>query len=76
VPVNIANDLDELLDDASGMERLSFDRRVNNLIEYLQPMPYFSHFHDRLRQDGVTSEGDIRSTFFLRSCLRRVMPIA
>jgi arginine decarboxylase len=65
VLVEIAKGLDELLDDARRMERLSFDRRVKNLMEDLPPLPDFSRFHDAFRADNVTSEGDIRSAFFL-----------
>jgi len=65
VLVQIAQELDELLDDASKMERLSFDRRVKNLMEDLPPLPDFSRFHDAFRADQVTPEGDIRSAFFL-----------
>jgi arginine decarboxylase len=65
VLVEIAKDLDDLLDDASKMERLSFDRRVKNLLEDLPPLPDFSRFHDAFRADNVTAEGDIRSAFFL-----------
>ncbi len=65
VLVEIAKGLDDLLDDASKMERLSFDRRVKNLMEDLPPLPDFSRFHDAFRPDHVTTEGDIRSAFFL-----------
>jgi len=65
VLVEIANDLDDLLDDASRMERLSFEKRVRNLMEDLPPLPDFSRFHDAFRFDQVTAEGDIRSAFFL-----------
>ncbi|TMM50619.1 aminotransferase class I/II-fold pyridoxal phosphate-dependent enzyme [Sulfitobacter sabulilitoris] len=65
VLVEIAKSLDELLDDASRMERLSFDRRVKNLMHDLPPLPDFSRFHDAFRPDTVTSEGDIRTAFFL-----------
>jgi arginine decarboxylase len=65
VLVEIAKGLDELLDDASRMERLSFDRRVKNLMEDLPPLPDFSRFHDAFRADNITSEGDIRTAFFL-----------
>jgi arginine decarboxylase len=47
------------------MERLSFDRRVKNLMEDLPPLPDFSRFHDAFRTDQITAEGDIRSAFFL-----------
>ncbi|MDP5308306.1 aminotransferase class I/II-fold pyridoxal phosphate-dependent enzyme [Paracoccus spongiarum] len=65
VLVEIANGLDDLLDDASKMERLGFERRVKALVEDLPPLPDFSRFHDAFRADQETSEGDIRSAFFL-----------
>ncbi len=65
VLVEIAKGLDDLLDDASKMERLGFERRVKALVEDLPPLPDFSRFHDAFRADQVTSEGDIRSAFFL-----------
>jgi arginine decarboxylase len=65
VLVEIANELDELLDDASKMERLSFDRRVKNLTENYPPLPDFSRFHDAFRPDSVTPEGDIRTAYYL-----------
>ncbi len=67
VLVKIANDLDELLDDASKMERRSFEHRVRSLTEDLPPLPDFSRFHDAFRpNDGTdTPEGDIRAAFFL-----------
>jgi arginine decarboxylase len=65
VLVEIANGLDALLDDASKMERLGFEKRVKNLMEELPPLPDFSRFHDAFRTDQVTIEGDIRSAFFL-----------
>ena len=46
VLVEIAKGLDDLLDDASRMEKLSFERRVRNLMEDLPPLPDFSRFHD------------------------------
>ncbi len=65
VLVKIAQDLDELLDDASKMEKLAFERRVRNLMHDVPPLPDFSRFHDAFRRDAVTPEGDIRSAFFL-----------
>ncbi|SNR62257.1 aminotransferase class I/II-fold pyridoxal phosphate-dependent enzyme [Puniceibacterium sediminis] len=65
VLVEIAKSLDDLLDDASRMERLGFDKRVKNLMHDLPPLPDFSRFHDAFRADNVTSEGDIRTAFFL-----------
>ena len=64
VLVGIARDLDDLLDDASKMERRSFEKRVTSLIEHVPPLPDFSTFHSAFRGSG-TPEGDIRSAFFL-----------
>ncbi|MCR9124799.1 MAG: aminotransferase class I/II-fold pyridoxal phosphate-dependent enzyme [Rhodobacteraceae bacterium] len=64
VLVEIAKELDDLLDDASRMERLSFDRRVKNLTENYPPLPDFSRFHDAFRPDRVTPEGDIRTAYY------------
>ncbi|WP_068110926.1 aminotransferase class I/II-fold pyridoxal phosphate-dependent enzyme [Tropicimonas marinistellae] len=65
VLVEIANELDDLLDDASKMERRSFENRVAGLVEHVPPLPDFSRFHEAFRSDGDTPEGDIRSAFFL-----------
>lgn len=65
VLVEIANELDELLDDASKMERLAFDRRVQNLTQNYPPLPDFSRFHDAFRPDTKTPEGDIRAAYYL-----------
>ena len=65
VLVEIANDLDDLLDDASKMERRSFENRVAALVEDVPPLPDFSRFHDAFRSGAETVEGDIRSAFFL-----------
>ncbi|MEM6371329.1 MAG: aminotransferase class I/II-fold pyridoxal phosphate-dependent enzyme [Pseudomonadota bacterium] len=65
VLVEIANELDDLLDDASKMERRSFENRVKALIEEVPPLPDFSRFHDAFRASTTSPEGDIRSAFFL-----------
>ncbi len=65
VLVEIAKSLDELIDDASGMEKLGFDRRVKNLLEHYPPLPDFSRFHAAFLESGNSSEGDIRKAFFL-----------
>ena len=65
VLVEIAKSLDERIDDASKMERLSFERRVKALMEDLPPLPDFSRFHEAFRACPTTGEGDIRSAFFL-----------
>jgi arginine decarboxylase len=65
VLVEIAKSIDERLDDASKMERLSFDRRVKALMQDLPPLPDFSRFHEAFQASTETGEGDIRSAFFL-----------
>ncbi len=65
VLVGIAKELDDLLDDASKMEKRAFDRRVRSLMVDLPPLPDFSRFHDAFRADRETPEGDIRAAFFL-----------
>jgi arginine decarboxylase len=64
VLVEIAKDLDERLDDASRMERLSFEKRVKNLMEDYPPLPDFSRFHDAFRAVDTT-DGDIRTAYYL-----------
>ncbi|MCP3877201.1 MAG: ornithine decarboxylase, partial [Sulfitobacter sp.] len=51
VLVEIAKSLDDRLDDASKMERRSFDNRVANLMENYPPLPDFSRFHEAFRND-------------------------
>ena len=65
VLVEIAKELDDLLDDASKMERRSFENRVAALVEHVPPLPDFSRFHDCFRDGRDTPEGDIRTAFFL-----------
>ncbi len=65
VLVQVAQELDDLLDDASKMEKLGFDRRVKNLMEDLPPLPDFSRFHDAFKSSSETPEGNIREAFFL-----------
>jgi len=67
VLVEIAKELDDLLDDASKMERRGFEKRVKSLMEDLPPLPDFSRFHDAFRSADTTGtpEGDIRAAFFL-----------
>ena len=65
VLVEIAKSLDDLLDDASKMEKLGFERRVKNLTENFPPLPDFSRFHPAFRASEDTPEGDIRSAYYL-----------
>lgn len=64
VLVEIAKSLDDRLDDASNMEKRSFDRRVSNLMEHYPPLPDFSRFHDAFRA-ADTPDGDIRTAYYL-----------
>ncbi len=64
VLISIAKHLDDLLDDASKMERRSFEHRVKSLVEHVPPLPDFSRFHPAFG-DGSTPAGDIRRAFFL-----------
>ena len=67
VLVQIAQELDERLEDASPPERRIQDKRVKALTEDLPPLPDFSRFHDAFRRDptGDTPEGDLRAAYFL-----------
>ncbi len=65
VLVGIARELDDLLDDASKMEKRAFEKRVSSLIEHVPPLPDFSRFHDAFRSGPDTPEGDMRAAFFL-----------
>jgi arginine decarboxylase len=67
VLVQIARELDTETEEASGMERKAFDKRVRSLNEDLPPLPDFSRFHAAfLSNDGTgTPDGDIRSAYFL-----------
>jgi arginine decarboxylase len=65
VLVKIAQELDDLLDDASKMEKLAFERRVKALVEDVPPLPDFSAFHTAFREDERLPAGDVRSAFFL-----------
>jgi len=67
VLVQIAQELDERLEDASPPERRIQEKRVRALTEELPPLPDFSRFHDAFRRDpsGDTPEGDLRAAYFL-----------
>ncbi len=65
VLLQIAQELDDLLNDASKMEKLGFDKRVRQLTKEQPPLPDFSRFHDAFRTDQDTPEGGMRSAFFL-----------
>ena len=65
VLVEIAKELEDRRDHASKMERVSFEKRVANLLENVPPLPDFSRFHDAFQVAEGTSAGDIRTAFFL-----------
>jgi arginine decarboxylase len=67
VLVKVAQDLDSQLEDASGMERRAFERRVTSLTKEYPPLPDFSRFHDSFRRGRAegTAEGDIRTPYFM-----------
>jgi len=67
VLVKVAQDLDSQIEDASGMEKKAMQRRIKSLVEDYPPLPDFSRFHDHFRPgiEHRTTEGDIRSAFFM-----------
>ncbi|MCP4301489.1 MAG: ornithine decarboxylase, partial [Gammaproteobacteria bacterium] len=69
VLVKIATELDQEREDAGRVERKLIDKRVKSLSEELPPLPDFSYFHAAFCPGAAnkvkTTEGDIRSAFFL-----------
>jgi len=69
VLVKIATELEQEREDASRVERKLIDKRIKSLSEELPPLPDFSYFHAAFSPGAAnkvkTSEGDIRSAFFL-----------
>ena len=69
VLVKIATELEQEREDASRVERALIEKRVKSLSHDLPPLPDFSYFHPVFspgaRHKVKTSEGDIRSAFFL-----------
>jgi len=67
VLVQIAQDLDRRLADASPVERRLHEKKVRSVTVDLPPLPDFSRFHAAFRSDpdGDTPEGNIRKAFFL-----------
>ncbi|MCP4980580.1 MAG: ornithine decarboxylase [Gammaproteobacteria bacterium] len=69
VLVKIATELDQEREDAGRVERKLIDKRVKSLSEDLPPLPDFSYFHAAFCPGAAskvkTTEGDIRSAFFL-----------
>ena len=67
VLTQIAEQLDERLEEMSPIERQRYEERVRGLTEDLPPLPDFSCFHPVFRPDSepTTQEGDVRRAFFL-----------
>ena len=69
VLVKIATELEQEREDASRVELRLIDKRIKSLSEELPPLPDFSYFHAAFSPGSAnkikTSEGDIRSAFFL-----------
>ena len=69
VLVKIATELEQEREEASRVGRQLIDKRIKSLSKDLPPLPDFSHFHSAFRPKASgkvqTSEGDIRSAFFL-----------
>jgi arginine decarboxylase len=65
--VQVAQELDERIEDASPIERRVHAKRVYALTEALPPLPDFSRFHEVFRQnpESGTPEGDVRAAYFL-----------
>jgi len=69
VLVKIATELEQGREDASRVERKLIDKKIRSLSQELPPLPDFSHFHAAFAPGSAnkvkTTEGDIRSAFFL-----------
>ena len=67
VLIQIAEEMDEKLEQNSRAEKIFHEKQVYSLTEDLPPLPDFSHFERSFKPDpaGTTPEGNIRSAFFL-----------
>ncbi len=67
VLLQVAEDLDQLEEDQSDLDRSISHGRVRSLVESLPPLPVFSRFHSAFVTDprGDTPEGDLRTAFYL-----------
>ena len=63
----IVRKLELMHEDFSHEEHLLHEKKVNSLTVEYPPLPDFSYFHKRFKDDGEieTPEGDIRSAYFL-----------
>lgn len=67
VLLQVAEEIEERVEDQSELDRRIGDRRVQALTYDLPPLPNFSRFHSAFVADtrGDTPEGDMRAAFFL-----------
>lgn len=67
VLVSVAQELDEVAEAQSNIDRAASASRVLALTNKLPPLPHFSRFHRAFVADptGGTPEGDMRTAFFL-----------
>ncbi|MFC3286126.1 aminotransferase class I/II-fold pyridoxal phosphate-dependent enzyme [Litchfieldella rifensis] len=65
VLIKLAKEFDRRWEESSRPERKLIEHRVHSLTRELPPLPDFSRFHDAFRRGAETTEGDIRSAYFL-----------
>lgn len=67
VLTQIAQELDDLVEHQSEVQRHVHEQKVASLTRELPPLPNFSHFHRAFlpASDSKTPEGNIREAFFL-----------
>jgi arginine decarboxylase len=67
VLIEISHAIEARLREGGAPARAAFERRVKSLMTDVPDLPNFSRFHDHFRSDpsGGTSEGDMRSAFYM-----------
>ncbi|HEX4524509.1 MAG TPA: decarboxylase [Casimicrobiaceae bacterium] len=67
VLLDISHKLEKRLTEGGESERAAFAKRVKSLMTDVPDLPNFSRFHDHFREDpsSVTSEGDMRTAFYM-----------
>jgi arginine decarboxylase len=67
VLVEISRGIEAKLKEGGDLARAAFAKRVKSLMTDVPDLPNFSRFHDHFRTDpaGGTSEGDMRSAFYM-----------
>lgn len=61
----LARELEQSADERSAPAEKLYAERVDALTNRMPPLPKFSSFHERFRPNPETSEGDLRSAYFL-----------